>query len=72
MFSYRFVNEIRFVAYYVYLNFLDKNIKSHSNVSTKFVISVILRFVINAREDLVMPIDATKISNPLVSLVQDE
>jgi hypothetical protein len=72
MFSYSSIDGTCSTTYYVYLNFQDKNIKLHSNVHTKFVIMVIFWFFINAREDLVMPNDATKFSNPPVSPIQDE
>jgi hypothetical protein len=72
MLSYSFINWTHSITYYAYPNFWDKNIKLHSNVSTKFVILAILLFFINASEDLVMANDATKFSNPSISPLQDE
>lgn len=65
-FSYNFYVGTHIVAYYAYHNFKDKNIKPHSNISTKSVVLATNLFFSDIGENAIMADDGTTSSNPLV------
>jgi hypothetical protein len=65
-FSYSSIFKSHTIAYYIYLNFQNKNIKPSSNASPKFVVSVIFLFFNDIGRNPIMADDATMSSNLLI------
>jgi hypothetical protein len=70
--SYSSIVRSRTTAYYIYLNFQNKNIKSPSKASPKFIVSVFFLFFGDIGRNPIMADDATMSSNLLIMPKQNE